>query len=148
MSQYDKYKQQPPAMFTRLVGVNYGTFAIILEKLQKAFTSYQNSKPKRKSGKKCSISLADQLLLTLLYLRNYDTLLTLGFQFGISESYAQKRYSLIKMLLLECLDLPDEQALKEAISGSQVAIDVTEQPIERPLQKQGEYYSGKKTSHH
>lgn len=61
--------------------------------------------------------LADQLLLTLLYLRTYDTLLHIGFQFGVSESYAQKRYTFTKMLLLRCLDLPDEQALKEAILG-------------------------------
>lgn len=61
--------------------------------------------------------LADQLLLTLLYLRTYDTLLHIGFQFGVSESYAQKRYTFTKMLLLRCLDSPDEQALKEAILG-------------------------------
>ena len=47
-------------------------------------------------------------------------------------------------MLLRCLDLPDEQALKDAIAGNQVAIDVTEQAIERPLENQGEYYSGKK----
>jgi hypothetical protein len=51
------------------------------------------------------------------------------------------------MLLLRCLDLPDEQALKEAISGDKVAIDVTEQAIERPLNNQQDYYSGKKKLH-
>jgi len=34
MSQFNKYKQKSPAVFTRMVGVNYGTFTIILEKLQ------------------------------------------------------------------------------------------------------------------
>jgi len=148
MSQFDKYKQKPPAVFARMVGVNYGTFNIILEKLQKAFIGYQNEQNTRKRGKKCSLCIADQLLLTLLYLRNYDTLLNIGFQFGISESYAQKRYTFTKMLLLRCLDLPDEAALKEAISGNKIAIDVTEQAIERPLENQGDYYSGKKTSHY
>jgi Helix-turn-helix of DDE superfamily endonuclease len=144
MSQFDKYKQKPPAVFTRMVGVNYGTFSILLEKLQKAFISYQNEQKTRKRGKRCSLSLHDQLLLTLLYLRNYDTLLNIGFQFGISESYAQKRYTFTKNLLLRCLDLPDEQALKDAISGDKVAVDVTEQAIERPVENQQDYYSGKK----
>lgn len=43
MSQFDKYKQKPPAVFTRMVGVNYGTFTIILEKLQVVFYKYQLS---------------------------------------------------------------------------------------------------------
>ena len=81
----------------------------------------------------------------MLYLRNYDTLLNIGFQFGISESYAQKRYTFTKMLLLRCLNLPDEEFLKDAIQGHKVAIDVTQQAIERPLQNQEDYYSGKKS---
>lgn len=145
MSQFDKYKQKPPAVFTRMVGVNYGTFSIILDKLQVTFIEYQNELLIRKRGKRCSLTLADQLLLTMLYLRNYDTLLNIGFQFGISESYAQKRYTFTKMLLLRCLNLPDEESLKDAIQGHKVAIDVTEQAIERPLQDQEDYYSGKKS---
>lgn len=145
MSEFDKYKQKPPAVFTRMVGVNYGTFSIILDKLQVTFIEYQNELLIRKRGKRCSLTLADQLLLTMLYLRNYDTLLNIGFQFGISESYAQKRYTFTKMLLLRCLNLPDEESLKDAIQGHKVAIDVTEQAIERPLQNQEDYYSGKKS---
>ena len=145
MSQIDKYKQKPPAVFTRLVGVNYGTFTIILGKIEVENQKYLNEHPKRKCGVKTSLSLSEQLLLSLLYLRNYETLLKVGSDFGISESYAQKRYTFIKMLLLRCLNLPDEQALKDAIAGNQVAVDVTEQAIERPLENQGDYYSGKKS---
>lgn len=145
MSQFEIYKQKPPLIFTRLVGVNYGTFSILLSKLESEFTHYLSEKPKRNCGVKCTLSLADQVLLSLLYMRNYETLLKVGSDFGISESYAQKRYSFIKMLLLRCLDLPDEQSLKEAISGNQIAVDVTEQAIERPMENQQAYYSGKKS---
>jgi Helix-turn-helix of DDE superfamily endonuclease len=145
MSQFEIYKQKSPLIFTRLVGVNYGTFSILLSKLEIALTDYLTEKPKRKCGVKSTLSLADQLLLSLLYMRNYETLLKVGSDFGISESYAQKRYSFIKMLLLRCLDLPDEQTLKDAISSNQVAVDVTEQPIERPVENQEDYYSGKKS---
>ena len=145
MNQFDKYKQKPPAVFTRMVGVNYGTFSIILDKLQVTFIEYQNELLIRKRGKRCSLTLADQLLLTMLYLRNYDTLLNIGFQFGIIESYVQKRYTFTKMLLLRCLNLTDEESLKDAIKAHKVAINVTEQAIERPLQNQEYYYSGKKS---
>jgi len=144
MSQFEIYKHKPATVFTRLVGVNHGTFAIILAKVESEYKKYLNEKPKRKSGVQCSLSLADQLLLTLLYMRNYETLLKIGSDFGISESYTQKRYTFIKKLLLRCLDVPDEQSLKDAISGNQIAIDVTEQAIERPLKNQEDYYSGKK----
>jgi hypothetical protein len=145
MSQIEIYKQKPPLIFTRLVGVNYGTFSILLSKIESEFTKYLSEKPKRKCGVKSTLSLADQLLLSLIYMRNYETLLKVGSDFGISESYAQKRYSFIKMLLLRCLDLPDEASLKDAISGNQVAVDVTEQAIERPVVNQEDFYSGKKS---
>jgi hypothetical protein len=145
MSQFEKYKQKPPQVFSRLVGVNYGTFTIILGKIELELSKYLNEKPRRKCGVKCTLSLEDQLLLSLLYMRNYETLLKVGSDFGICESYAQKRYTFIKMLLLRGLDLPDEQSLRDAIAGNQVAVDVTEQPIERPIANQGDYYSGKKS---
>ena len=50
----------------------------------------------------------------------------MGFQFGISDSYAQNRYTFTIMLLLRCLNLPDEEFLKDAIQGHKVAIDVTQ----------------------
>ena len=127
-----------------MVGVSYGTFAIILQKIEAEHQKYLLEHPKRKCGVKSKLSLAEQLLLRLLYLRNYETLLKVGSDFGISESYAQKRYTFIKMLPLRCLDLPDEQVLKDALSGNQVAVDVTERMIERPLENQQDYYSGKK----
>jgi Helix-turn-helix of DDE superfamily endonuclease len=57
------------------------------------------------------LTIADQLLLTLLYLRQYDTFLELGDKFSISESYAQKRYTFISKQLMKALDLPNEKDL-------------------------------------
>ena len=105
------------------------------------------SNPLSKRGRKSSLIIEDQLLLTLLYLRQYDTFITLGTQFGISESYAQKRYTFISSMLLKSLDLPEEHTL-ELAQIQVLAIDVTEQPIERPVKKQAQYYYGKKTTFH
>jgi hypothetical protein len=120
---------------------------VLQGKQQVAYSDYLNEQLTRKRGKRNKMSLQDQLLMTLLYLRSYDTLLNIGFQFNISESYAQKRFTFIKMLFLKCLDLPDELALKESIKGDYVAIDMTDQAIERLLEKQIDFYCGKKTSY-
>lgn len=142
MSVFEKYKQKSPAEFTRLVGVNYGTFQIILAKLEAEIARYKQKKLIRKRGKPSSLTIADQLLLTLLYLRQYDTFLELGDKFSISESYAQKRYTFISKRLIKALDLPNEKDL--TTENLKLVADVTEQEIERPVKEQQSYYSGKK----
>ncbi len=143
MSVFEKYKLKRPAEFTRLVGVNYGTFQIILEKLENEITRYKNQKPMRGRGLKSSLTIADQLLLTLIYLRNYHTFLQLGEIFSISESYAQKRYTFISQRLMKALDLPNDKSL--TAENLKLVADVTEQAIERPMAEQKSYYSGKKS---
>ena len=142
MSVFEKYKSKRPAEFTRLVGVNLATFQIILEKLENEITRYKQQKPMRQRGLKSSFSIADQLLLTLIYLRQYHTFLQLGEMFSISESYAQKRYTFISKMLMKALDLPNDKSLTQ--ENLKLIVDVTEQPIERPVKDQKSYYSGKK----
>lgn len=143
MSLFEKYKMKRPAEFTRLVGVNYATFQIILDKLTSEITRYKNQKPMRQRGLKSSLTIADQLLLTLIYLRHYHTFLQLGEMFSISESYAQKRYCFISQRLIKALDLPNDKSL--TAENLKLVADVTEQEIERPLKKQKSFYSGKKS---
>ena len=144
MSVYENYKIKKSAEFTRLVGVNYGTFQIILQKLEVEIERHKNAKPMRKRGiKTSSVSLADQLVLTFLYLRQYHTFLQLGDMFGISESYANKRYHFINKRLMKALDIPNDHGL--TLKNLNLVADVTEQEIERPLSEQKSYYSGKKS---
>ncbi len=143
MNLFEKYKMKKPAEFTRLVGVNYGTFEILLEKLESEVIRYKQAKPMRQRGLKSSLTIADGLLLTLIYLRQYHTFLQLGEMFSISESYAHKRYTFISKKLLKALDLPDDKAL--TTDSLKIVIDVTEQELERPVKKQKSYYSGKKS---
>ncbi len=143
MSVYESYKAKKPAEFTRLVGVNYGTFQIILQKLEVEIARYRNAKPMRKRGiKTSSLSWADQLVLTFLYLRQYHTFLQLADMFGISESYANKRYHFINQRLMKALSIPNDKEL--TLENISIVADVTEQEIERPLKEQKSYYSGKK----
>jgi hypothetical protein len=143
MSVFEKYKLKRPAEFTRLVGVNFGTFQIILEKLEAEIVRFKQQKPMRQRGLKSSLTIADQLLLTLIYLRQYHTFLQIGEMFSISESYAQKRYCFISKRLLEALDLPNDKSL--TAHNLKLIVDVTEQEIERPARQQQSYYSGKKS---
>jgi hypothetical protein len=144
MSVFEKYKLKRPVEFTRLVGVNYGTFEIILKRLENEITRYKSQKPMRGRGLKSSLSIADQLLLTLTYLRQHQTFLQLGEMFSISESYAHKRYTFITKRLLKAMDIPNDKSL--TADHLKVIADVTEQAIERPLKEQKSYYSGKKSS--
>ncbi len=144
MSLFEKYKLKKPAQFTRLVGVNYGTFEIILEKLKDEITRYRQQKPMRTRGLKSSLSIEDQLLLTFIYLRQYHTFLQLGEIFSISESYAYKRYCFVTRRLMKALDLPNDKDL--TADKLKIIADVTEQAIERPLEAQKSYYSGKKSN--
>jgi len=44
MNLFEKYKMKKPAEFTRLVGVNYGAFQIILEKLEAGIVRYKQAR--------------------------------------------------------------------------------------------------------
>ena len=144
MSVFEKYKMKRPAEFTRLVGVNYAAFNIILNKLKNEIIRYRQTKLVRHRGLPSSLSIEDQLLLTLTYLRQHHTFLQLGEMFSISESYAHKRYTFITQRLLKAMDIPNDKSL--TIDNLKIIADVTEQEIERPIKEQKSYYSGKKSN--
>ena len=66
------------------MGVDRDVFHELLSLLEVAAQS------KRKSGRPSKLSLADQLLLTLSYWREYRTLFHLAASYGIHESNAQR----------------------------------------------------------
>ena len=144
MDIFGQYKNRIPEEFQRLVGVSKGTYLVLLDKFVNEIAVYKDELWTRKLGNKSSISIDNKLLIYLLHLRNYDTYLNLGMKFGISESYAYKRCKFAEKILLRCLDCPDVDCLKTSIESNLIAVDVCEQEIERPLEGQKEYYSGKK----
>lgn len=133
-----------PQNFMRLYGISYGSFQVLLAKVEAYIQAQKQANPLSKRGRKPGLDVAGQLLLTLVYLRQYITFLSLGNQFGISESYAYKRYSLMRQLLMHVLEMPYKGQLSFEMLTNKVGIDVSEQPIERPVHQQKQYYSGKK----
>jgi hypothetical protein len=143
----DKYALmvENPKYCQRLFGVKYDIFEYILKNVQKSIDTYLAENPLSNRGITSDFSIENQVLLTLEYLRQYPTFLSLGFSYGISESYANKIYHKIRPILAETVGLknPDKLKFKHI---QKVIIDVTVQPIERPKIEQNKYYNGSKKS--
>ena len=132
--------QECPKNCQRLFGVKFELFEILLGKIQKREEVYLLNNPLANRGLASDFSLANQLLFTLEYLRQYPTFISLGFSYGISESYANKIYHKIRAILAEEIGLVNPEKLKHKHLKTGI-IDVTVQPIERPKIEQEKYYN-------
>ncbi len=141
----DKYKllQDNPQYCTRLFGIKFELFETILRKVQQKESEYLLENPLSNRGLEGEFSLPNQLLLTFEYLRQYPTFLSLGFSYGISESYANKIFHKIRPVLADVVGLknPDKLKYKDL---KKVIVDVTVQPVERPQKNQELQYNGSK----
>ena len=97
----DKYKllQDNPQICKRLFGMDFELFETILVKVQNHKDIYLQENPISNRGLDSEFSIANQLLLTLEYLRQYPTFLSIGFSYGISESYSNKIFHKIRVIL-------------------------------------------------
>lgn len=133
--------------FLRQVGVPRANFETILEKVKTYLAAERTrNRMKNRGVNTTNLPVEDRLLLTFYYLRHHPTFQNLGDVFGISQGYANKRYHEYLDLLVKILRLPGRKALRDE-AWLAVIIDVTEQPIERPGKKQGQWFSGKKKRH-
>jgi len=74
----------------------------------------------------------------------------LGFDFDISKSTVSDTIMLVENILIRSgsFCLPGKKALLAPQNASRtLAVDITENPIERPQKKQKDWYSGKKKRH-
>ena len=82
---YDQIKKLSEEQFRRLTGVKKATLKRMLEILREA-----DAKKKAKGGRKSKLSIEDQLLMALEYIREYRTYFRIATNYGISESVAYK----------------------------------------------------------
>ncbi len=116
--------------FRRLTGVKRNTFNSMVEILKES-----KQEQKYRGGRKKKLSIEDQLLMALEYLREYRTYFHVATNYGISESNAYKCIRWIENTLIKHpnFSLPGRKALlKSDMEYSVVLIDATESPIERP----------------
>ena len=95
MSQLGEYIEKHPAETQRLVGINFDqlmgliTHAPNLHNHQKKLEESSKTRIiKAGSGRQPKLAVAEQILLTLVYLHHLPTFQMLGVQFGVSESVA------------------------------------------------------------
>ena len=127
---FDQIKALDDEKFRRLTGVKRSTFTMMLKVLTEA-----DKLKKAKGGRKNKLSIEDQLLITLEYIREYRTYFHISQSYNISESAAYKAIKWIEDTLIKHPNfaLPGRKVLlKSDIEYDIILIDATETRIERP----------------
>lgn len=140
-----------PARFKRLTGVRKETFHHMLAALHQNLSYF---------GRPPALCRADQLLLTLMYFREYRTQLHIAQTYKVSEATICRTIHKVEKALLACdtFHLPGKKALlqhEQTDTALQpvdvVVVDATETPIERPKKDNADTTaarrSGTRTSH-
>ena len=105
---YDQIKELPCEQFRRLTGVKRKTFEKMIEILRD-----EDQRKKTKGGRKNKLSLENQLLMALEYIREYRTYFHIANSYAVSESTAYKTVRWIEDTLIKHPDfaLPGRKAL-------------------------------------
>ena len=123
---YETIKQLKETDFKRLTGVKHETFQMMLDVLENKLADF---------GRPPKLNRADQLLMTLMYLREYRTEFHIAQTYGVSESTVSRTIRKVEDVLASSkkLSLPGKKALQPSDTIFEfVVLDASEQPIERP----------------
>src|SRR6266496_1770512 len=116
--------------FKRLTGVQRETFEEMLKVVEKEMRDF---------GRPPKLSRADQLLMTLMYWREYRTEFHIAQSYGISEATVCRTIRKVEEALVRSGEfrLPGKKALQASDTVFEVVlVDASEQPIERPKKAQ------------
>jgi len=110
MSSVLEHMEANPQETQRLIGLGYSELQILLQNAEKLDHEKQALLESKKTriiagggGRKPKLSLKEQIILTLVYLRHMTTFQLLGIQFGVSESTANDTFNYWLPLLGELL---------------------------------------------
>ena len=112
--------------FKRSTGVQRKTFEQMLQVVETGLRDF---------GRPTKLCRADQLLMTLMYWREYRTEFHIGLTYGVSESTVCRTIKKIENVLIQSkqFHLPGRKALQSSDTIIEIVlVDATEQPIERP----------------
>jgi DDE superfamily endonuclease/Helix-turn-helix of DDE superfamily endonuclease len=155
-----------PAVFRSMTGLTVAAFDRLLPELVAAFAADRRrrlDRPGRRravgGGDDFDLGVADQFLLTVVWLRHYPTQECLGYLFGVSDSTAlravRRCLPVLERAGKDTMRLPDPgrgrrrdlPALLRGTPELAVIVDTFEQRTHRPQRRQRAYYSGKKKAH-
>ncbi len=123
---YETVKTLKDEEFKRLTGVSREMFERMLAVLRRDM---------RRFGRPPKLERAEQLLMTLMYWREYRTEFHIGVTYGISEATVCRTIQKVENVLMKSGEfrLPGRKVLQPSDNLIEVVlIDATEQPIERP----------------
>ena len=123
---YEQVQHLPAAGFKRLVGVKQETFADMVTTVKEKHRPF---------GRPPKLGLEDQVLLTLMYFREYRTMAHIALAYQISEPTVFRIIRKVEDALMQSrlFTLPGKKALRVTTSVYQVVLlDSFESPIERP----------------
>ena len=166
MSDILNHIEEHPQETQRLIGLDYEQLQQLIQNAERLHHEKQALLESKKvriiaggGGRKPNLSLGEQIILTLVYLRHMTTFQLLGIQFGVSESTANDTFNnwlpklreLLPCSLLEQVkkNAADYEIVKEILTEYELIVDTYEQVRERPGDKdeQEKYFSGKKSNH-
>jgi len=122
---YETIEHLKDTDFKRLTGVQRETFDLMLKVVEKSLRDF---------GRPTKLSRADQLLLTLMYWREYRTEFHIAQSYGISEATVCRTIQKIENALVRSgkFRLPGKKTLQASDTVFEVVlVDVSEQAIER-----------------
>lgn len=134
---YEDIRNCKDTQFQRLTGVK----RVLFEQMVSVVTSHRQKHRKHPSrGRPCRLSIADQVLIMLMYYREYRTFFHVGNSYGISEVQCWRIVTTMESILIEAelFHLPGKKQLTGSkISCEVVIVDVSETPVERPKKNSG-----------
>ena len=123
---YDTIQHLKDTDFKRLTGVQRETFEEMLKVVEKGLRDF---------GRPPKLSRADQLLMTLMYWREYRTEFHIAQSYGVSEATVCRTIRKVEDALVDSkkFQLPGKKALQPSDTVFEVVlVDASEQPVERP----------------
>jgi hypothetical protein len=123
---YETVQMLKDEEFKRSTGVQRKTFEQMLQVVETGLRDF---------GRPTKLCRADQLLMTLMYWREYRTEFHIGLSYGVSESTVCRTIKKVENVLIQSkqFHLPGRKALQPSDTIIEVVlVDATEQPIERP----------------
>lgn len=130
---YTEIQHLKPVIFKRLTGVHLNTFREMLKVILEYKCKYRKHPSRGRPAYK--MSAEDNLLMLLMYYREYRTFLHISKTYGISEMQCWRVITGLERILLQSktFHLPGKKALHQSENNFEViVVDVSEHPVERP----------------
>ena len=136
---YKNIKDWKNSDFKRLTGVKRETFEKMLAVINKELPNF---------GRPPKLNRADQLLMTLMYWREYRTQFHIAGSYGLSEATVCRTIKKVEEALMRSGEfrLPGKKVLQPSDTLIEIVlVDASEQPIERPKKSKNNTTAAKRS---